>query len=196
MIGLELLLETGVHCPSFAAGMATSARYRADAANTKVQGEFHMTSRLPIAASTAVLLSSLPAFAATSPYSAIYSFGDSLSDVGNLFCSARIPQTASRTNRCIPIRKVASATDRFGYRISGWTGPGAGDAEPSWRRRLCLRRSDDWDDGRSRRHADRSSDADRRIRRIPQVAPRASTPPTRSIRCRSARTTSSPSSMI
>jgi phospholipase/lecithinase/hemolysin len=48
-------------------------------------------SRLLIAASTAVLLSSLPSFATTSPYSAIYSFGDSLSDVGNLYQATPFP---------------------------------------------------------------------------------------------------------
>ena len=49
-----------------------------------------MTRRMLLAASTAVLLSSLPAFAATPPYSAIYSFGDSLSDVGNIFLATPI----------------------------------------------------------------------------------------------------------
>jgi phospholipase/lecithinase/hemolysin len=48
-------------------------------------------SRRLIAAATAVLFSGLPASAATSPYSAIYSFGDSLSDVGNLYALSSNP---------------------------------------------------------------------------------------------------------
>ncbi len=44
-----------------------------------------MLNRLLLAAATAILASTVSASAGTSPFTAIYSFGDSLSDAGNLF---------------------------------------------------------------------------------------------------------------
>lgn len=48
-----------------------------------------------IAAATAVLTAIAPAFASSSPFTAIYSFGDSLSDVGNLFLATGGAEPAS-----------------------------------------------------------------------------------------------------